>query len=103
MCFLQQLLALLVKLGHVPDMSYGQWLDEEIVVHHSIIWSNLGSSRRRCQRWQVCGAVIARAGAKFLRLLHWVRRRGHDLCAITVGSNRWSLAFVQHCRRGSLG
>src|SRR3954464_8500972 len=28
--FLQQLLALLVMLGHVPDMSYDQWLDEEI-------------------------------------------------------------------------
>src|SRR3954468_16891971 len=22
-------------------MSYGQWLDEDIVVHHSISWSNL--------------------------------------------------------------
>src|SRR3954464_3465691 len=103
MCFLQQLLALLVKLSHVPDMSYGPWLNEEIDIHHSISWSNFGSSRRRCWRRQVCGVVVARAGTEFLRLLHWARRRRHDLCAIIVGSNRWSLPFVRSCRRSLSG
>src|SRR3954469_24683765 len=47
--------------------------------------------------------AVARAGANFLWLLHWVRRRRHDLCTIIVSSNKWPLPLFQRCRWISSG
>src|SRR3954469_14833569 len=47
--------------------------------------------------------VVTRNDVEFLWLLHWVRRRGHGLCAIIVGSNRWSLPLVQRFGRSLSG